>query len=388
MNKPKNATTAGLLGVFLGVFGVHDWYLGKKKPALLHSLLAIISITFMAVVIYNSSSYDSLGQLLRSGSGFMFIFYSLGWLAWIFNVLWSAVEGFLILARATFPQSISAPLDPVFKKRFTLICGSAAGVISLASILLIVLSVILRVDYGETYRLARNLRAGVSDLYNGGVCDKVIDYADSAWVSASVYNSYVDDCKKLLGNNIDLIDQLRIASGIKKDSQILEQFELFSQAYTSAIPPVDTLDSKLDLYKAWHDYAYVADDLTTSSDESEYQAAADILINTGNADLIDYAKGWLELAIAYRAAYRNYWDNPRAGNGEYEAVTAARLALRTYDNEHTPDLAEVVGLNFPSTSKMYQEFRTLYSLITDAYEKHYDYDSGDCTTVNGKAYCS
>jgi TM2 domain-containing membrane protein YozV len=31
--KVKSATVAGLLGIFLGQFGAHSWYLGKKNRA-------------------------------------------------------------------------------------------------------------------------------------------------------------------------------------------------------------------------------------------------------------------------------------------------------------------------------------------------------------------
>ncbi len=384
MKKPKSTTLAGMLGVFLGVFGVHDWYLGKKKPALIHSILAVISIAFMIVVVACSSADETLAHLLRSGSGIMFIFYSFAWIVWLLNTLWGTVEGFMILDRGDARLN----LEPAFKKRFQIVCSSLAGVISVASVVLVVFAVLLRVDYAETYRVARQLRAGVSELYNGGACDKVVDYADSAWISESTYNNYVNTCKQLLSDNITFINELGTTSGVNKDSQILAQFRLFEDSYTSTMPSTDELTPKLDLYKAWHDYVYVADDLTTSSSETEYQAAADILIDTGNADFIEYAKGWIELAIAYRTAYHAYWDNTNAGSTEYDTMTAARLNLRTYDNESTPDLAKVTNLTFPNTSKMYQEFRSLYSLITDAYEKHYDYDSGDCTTIGEKVYCS
>ncbi len=32
----KSSTTAGLLGIFLGAFGGHNWYLGEKQKGIAH----------------------------------------------------------------------------------------------------------------------------------------------------------------------------------------------------------------------------------------------------------------------------------------------------------------------------------------------------------------
>lgn len=48
--------------------------------------------------------------------------------------------------------------------------------------------------------------------------------------------------------------------------------------------------------------------------------------------------------------------------------------------------AEVGGLSFENTTKMYSEFSKLYGVISEAYEKNYD-DSGECLELFGEVMC-
>ena len=46
--RPKNRRIAALLAMFLGTLGIHSWYLGNKKSALLHFLFSATAVFFMA----------------------------------------------------------------------------------------------------------------------------------------------------------------------------------------------------------------------------------------------------------------------------------------------------------------------------------------------------
>lgn len=48
--KPKSKIAAGLLGIFLGAFGVHNFYLGYTGKAIAQLLISILSCGFLAVV--------------------------------------------------------------------------------------------------------------------------------------------------------------------------------------------------------------------------------------------------------------------------------------------------------------------------------------------------
>ena len=80
---PKNKLLAGLLGIFLGVFGIHNFYLGFNKKAVTQLLITVLS---------------------------------LGLLSWV-SAIWGLIEGILILASATGTQwdldSDGLPMMPI-----------------------------------------------------------------------------------------------------------------------------------------------------------------------------------------------------------------------------------------------------------------------------------
>lgn len=49
--QPKNKIVAGLLGIFLGSFGVHNFYLGYTKKAVTQLVLSIVGIILSCFVV-------------------------------------------------------------------------------------------------------------------------------------------------------------------------------------------------------------------------------------------------------------------------------------------------------------------------------------------------
>lgn len=47
---PKSKVVAGILGILLGAFGVHNFYLGKTKVAVTQLLITIISLGFLSPI--------------------------------------------------------------------------------------------------------------------------------------------------------------------------------------------------------------------------------------------------------------------------------------------------------------------------------------------------
>ncbi len=93
----KSASAAGLLGLFLGQFGAHDWYLGDKKKGLIHVLLFAGSF----VVIMLSSIVTAIA--LYSGIGFISAVFgflaAIAYLVMMANGIWGLVEGIIILVQ-------------------------------------------------------------------------------------------------------------------------------------------------------------------------------------------------------------------------------------------------------------------------------------------------
>lgn len=99
---PKSASTAGLLGIFLGSFGAHCWYLGDKKKGIIHvsligaaALLGIISFIVMPKDVYSMAA-----AALGGSPGFAIagILSALAGVVASGNAIWGAIEGIMILS--------------------------------------------------------------------------------------------------------------------------------------------------------------------------------------------------------------------------------------------------------------------------------------------------
>ena len=448
MKKPQTAQMAGILGVFLGWAGAHDWYLGRKKPAIIHTSLAAGSILLAIIAGLIIQSVPTTARLLSRTTADMQWGSALTILSYLIaagNTIWGIVEGIILLQRgekALVPKSAPAtvvvkptvnttpensnltpatpvaladnqpvtptvqpastaaasviaptvvapkppkkPLNPATKKKIILWSSIGGGALVLGIIAWVVIALVTRVDYGDTYRVANELRAKVNSIYQEYGCGRAVDYADSTWVSERTYNSYVSDCKEVLDGVDDMVKRLSETSGVKRNEKISNQFNSFQEAYHAAIPDIHTINEKLDLYQAWHTFTVKVDDLTAKSTDAEFKTAADILAKSGNPTMAAYGEGWLERTLAYAHAYQAYWDAPSDAENKTQLrndMNNKQSEQRLWISENRPDVAELVGLEFNNTSKMYNSYRNLFSTIADAYERHYDFGSGDCTEL-------
>lgn len=92
----KSATTAGLLGIFLGAFGAHNWYLGEKNKGIAHVCLASAGILVEIIAnlvlpnVLSFSAWLTMLSILGAISG-------LAGLAISASAIWGLVEGIQIL---------------------------------------------------------------------------------------------------------------------------------------------------------------------------------------------------------------------------------------------------------------------------------------------------
>lgn len=97
----KSALTAGVLGILLGAFGVHDWYLDNQKKAKKHLLLVIIWIVLLVVSIIFRTFAPSTGNLniANTLNSIATTTYVLSWIAILADALWGIIEGILLLVQ-------------------------------------------------------------------------------------------------------------------------------------------------------------------------------------------------------------------------------------------------------------------------------------------------
>lgn len=108
-HSPKSAIAAGLLGIFLGSLGIHNFYLGDKKKGIIHLCLlggtillsligSIVVAAGAASVVVPSGNYLNVGGAV-AGFGASAIFVALAGLVSAGNTIWGFVEGIIILVQ-------------------------------------------------------------------------------------------------------------------------------------------------------------------------------------------------------------------------------------------------------------------------------------------------
>lgn len=399
MPKPKSANTAGLLGIFAGAAGGHDWYLGRTMRALIHIGISVLAIICICVgsAIYHGNSLSVISGIVSPATQ---TWLNIGLAIFVGNVIWSEVEGFILiiqgeagLARrglAVVDPTARPTLSPKTKKK--LIFGSLIGVgaVALIGIICLIVSLVTRVDYGETYRTAKELHPYLRDIYDGTQCRNVITYADSTAIPTKTYEKYLAECRELIDGDNGLIDKLGQTAGIRRDAELSSLYDDFKRAYTSAVPSFSELEQALKAYQSFHEFYLAAKRLNTKSTQKQIAAAANFLAESGNEDLKAYGKTWQSAFENYITAYQDYQADETADrNSEvYKAMIKARS---TYEdvNSDMPNLSKVTGLGITSgATTMYRAFRKLNDQIRDAYAKHYNHNSGDCSeSSNGSVYC-
>lgn len=288
------------------------------------------------------------------------------------------------------PMPPKQPMDPAKKKKIILIVSICSAVLVLGIVAAIVIPILLRVDYSTAYNTAKEVKPKVQEVYRSYDCEYVEDYVDSTYTSIKSYTEYIENCKATYNSNLgELVVKLGDTAGVKRNNEINTQFQKFKAAYDAvASGDSNEIAKKLDLWQARHNFVYTADDLSyTSSSDAEFTAAAKYLTDSGNDALKTYGEGWLERSLEIAAAYRAYRAATTNWSEAYTTYTNKRNELSDWIAANKPDIKAIAPLNFNDTSKMYQEFNTLYNMISETYALNYNRGSGDCTEFLGEVYC-
>lgn len=285
------------------------------------------------------------------------------------------------------------PMDPAKKKKIITIVSICSGVGLLAVIAAIVIPIILRVDYSTAYKTAKDLKPKIQEIYYSYDCKYVSEYLSSSYTSIKSYNEDIEGCLEVFGGNTNqLVAELGETDGIKRNTDLKNQYEKFNAEYAAiSAGSADDLAAKLELYKAWHSFVVTNSDLNyAKSTDAEFTAAANYLINSGNDTLKTYGENWLEKSLALSAA-RRAWDSASFSASNYSELrndyNNKYSEMKDWVATNAPDVKSLAPLSTDDTSKAYSEFEKLYSMISETYEKNYNSGSGDCTEFLGDIYC-
>lgn len=92
---PKSSVAAGLLGIFLGSFGAHDWYLGDAKKGMIH--LCLFGGGFILTIL--SAALTAITMFIPILSAIFGLLTALAYIVLLGNSIWGFVEGIIILAQ-------------------------------------------------------------------------------------------------------------------------------------------------------------------------------------------------------------------------------------------------------------------------------------------------
>jgi len=96
--KAKSKVTAGLLGIFLGAIGAHNWYLGEKAKGIAHVCMFFSSVPSIAVISFVLPNTRTLSATMQTEAVFdvLSTFFALIVIA---SAIWGLIEGIMILAK-------------------------------------------------------------------------------------------------------------------------------------------------------------------------------------------------------------------------------------------------------------------------------------------------
>ena len=112
----KSATVAGLLGIFLGGVGAHNWYLGEKQKGIIHCCLAGGGLLLTIIIDFILPLTMSTLTILEL-AGLFSILNAIITIVQIGNGIWALVEAIQILtggdaALAAKGYAVAAPAIP------------------------------------------------------------------------------------------------------------------------------------------------------------------------------------------------------------------------------------------------------------------------------------
>ncbi|MDD2575391.1 MAG: TM2 domain-containing protein [Acholeplasmataceae bacterium] len=117
---PKNRLIGGLLGLFFGTIGVHNFYLGQVKKGVAKIILTIVSIAFIigSTSLFISSGYTDIntGEFIitdESGITNAIVLFVLGILISSGLSIWALVESILIFVSTNIKDGNDKPLKKI-----------------------------------------------------------------------------------------------------------------------------------------------------------------------------------------------------------------------------------------------------------------------------------
>ena len=281
---------------------------------------------------------------------------------------------------------------PKKERRNILMASVFSGALIIAATVIASIITAVHINYGESYRVAKELRVKIQAMRSDYDCQKVLDYVDSPYTTMAAFAEYVEGCRTVGSDSKGIVETLGLTEGVKKDENLAIRYDSFDSAYQAAISGGEELNKTLDLYTIWHQWVVTSNGMLVGYDQSDADltAAAKILIDSGDDILKSYGEGWLQRKQAYNKAAREYYSSSFLSENRSaleEDMNNKQKELTEYEAKSRPNIKELDVLETADTAKLYARFEDMYEYIRKAYQDHYEKGSGDCRELITEVVC-
>lgn len=250
----------------------------------------------------------------------------------------------------------------------------------------------VNINYADTYRVAKELRVKIQAMRSDYDCQKVLDYVDSPYTTMAAFAEYVEGCRTVGDDSKTLVETLGLTDAVKKDENLTVRYDSFNDAYQAAISGGEELNKTLDLYTIWHQWVIASAGLENwDQTDTDLDAAAKILIDSGDDILKSYGEGWLNRKKAVAKAYRDYYfssmENLDRRAALQKDMETKQKEFTDYEAEYRPNIKELDVLETADTAKLYARFEDMYEYIRKSYQEHYERGSNDCRELLTEVVC-
>lgn len=265
-----------------------------------------------------------------------------------------------------------------------------AIVVIVTAIIVIVLNG-MRVDYSGSYKVAKDIKAKVTEMRADENCKKVVSNADLDYVKMDTYMGYVDACENLTTEISTLNENLGKTEGVRRNGNIANAYNDYLASFTVVQAGDAALAENLSYYAAWHEWVLAQEKLEGwDGSDTDLSAAVKSLTESGNDELKAYGQSWLSKKMKANKAYREFHYSDILASNRSELLKNMNTAQKEFADwlaKNSLDIKTVVGIARADTAKVYTDFDLMYSLIKENYEKNYNHGSNDCLETLTDVVC-
>ena len=256
---------------------------------------------------------------------------------------------------------------------------------------------LFKIDYSETYKKAKELRAEMQKVRSDASCSKVVEDVNNQYTTKEGYLENVEECRQVSeGVRDSVVNAVGDTDGVRHDEDIRKRYNTFKNALAAAKEGNHDVDRLLRVYTIWHSFILAeASGNSAHNDwdwtEADLKNATDILIESGFKEFEKYGEDWLkyksEAATATNLYFHHALDPSTDLKAIYDDMVTKQNAFNEWKKENQLKITEVYPLELVDTAKLYAKFEEFYDYVREIYQKNYNFKAGGCKELVNSIVC-